>query len=111
MCVCTRFPSGSSAASVRYGGIDSVGRAPHVCVTVESTLWAERRILALRWNRFYGPSATYMRYGGIVSVDRAPHICVGLPEQNVFYQMALLFYVPFKRLVPYISISLSEVKL
>ncbi|GBO28804.1 hypothetical protein AVEN_238917-1 [Araneus ventricosus] len=72
---------GTSAAYVRFSS---------------THLRAECRILALRRKCCSG---------------REPHICVWLLEQNVVYQMALLFLVSFKRLVPYISISLSEVRL
>ncbi|GBO01067.1 hypothetical protein AVEN_222972-1 [Araneus ventricosus] len=83
-------------AGLGVRGLTPSGRAPHMCVCA----------------RFpSGPSADSMRYGEIAAVGRAPQICFGLLEQNVFYQMALLFHVSFKRLVPYISISLSEVSL
>ncbi|GBN78386.1 hypothetical protein AVEN_43395-1 [Araneus ventricosus] len=70
-----------------------------------------RAVYSYRKSMISGPSAASLRYGGIAAVGREPHICVWLLEQNVFYQMALLFHVSFKRLVPYISISLSEVRL
>ncbi|GBO25427.1 hypothetical protein AVEN_82299-1 [Araneus ventricosus] len=111
MCVSARLISGSSAAYVRFGSThlraerricafqldssqgrapqcafqldSSHGRAPHMCVSA--------RLISR-------PSAASLLYGEIAAVGREPHICVCLLEQNVFYQMALLFHVSFKRL-------------
>nr|GBO06856.1 Histone-lysine N-methyltransferase ASH1L [Araneus ventricosus]GBO06858.1 Histone-lysine N-methyltransferase ASH1L [Araneus ventricosus]GBO06863.1 Histone-lysine N-methyltransferase ASH1L [Araneus ventricosus] len=55
-----------------------------MCVCGKIPVRAERGFRALR---------------EIAAVGQAPQICVGLLEQNVFYQMALLFHVSFKRLV------------